>query len=295
MGCRIQETQDVEDIVSEVILKILDRLRRLKELPNETAIGDFIGYVNVAAHNACNSYLRARYPNRVRFKSRLRYALTHRADFAIWEGVDGRWICGFSQWREQRRPVNCDWINQARMHPERVIRHGEADDLIDLIRAAFISAQAPIPMEDLVEVAAKILKIADDATSLDVVVEQTGFSNLAAAPIDPAEAASQRLYLKRLWIEIQQLPLSQRIALLLSVRDGTRTSITVLLSEIKIASIREIAQAVGMSASEFVRVLQELPLDDNAISKRLGVSRQQVISYRLSARRRLDRRMKSVD
>jgi N-acyl-L-homoserine lactone synthetase len=73
-----------------------------------------------------------------------------------------------------------------------------------------------------------------------------------------------------------------------------RTSITVLLSEIQIASIREIAQAVGMSTSEFVRVFQELPLDDNSISKRLSVSRQQVISYRLSARRRLDRRMKSI-
>jgi hypothetical protein len=36
-------------------------------------------------------------------------------------------------------------------------------------------------------------------------------------------------------------------------------------------------------------------MDDIAISKRLGVSRQQVISYRLSARRRLQRRMGSLE
>lgn len=288
-----REMQDVEDIVSEVILRILDRLRRLKEMPEEAPIGDFLKYVNVAAQNACNAYFRAIYPNRARFKGRLRYILTHRGDFGIWEGVERKSICGFSQWREQNLPANRDWINEARLHPERFLRCGKTDDLVDLLRAAFTDAQAPIPLRDLVNVLADILKITDNAPSINADGAHTMSDNLAADYLEPAAEEDLRLFLKHLWIEIRQLPPAQRIALLLSIRDKKRISITLILTEIRIASIREIAEAVGMSATEFINVLKELPLDDKAISKRLGVNRQQVISYRLSARRRLARRMKS--
>ena len=104
----------------------------------------------------------------------------------------------------------------------------------------------------------------------------------------------QRQYVRRLWNEIVQLPLPQRLTLLLAVRDDGHSSVTLIFSEICIASFREIAQAAGMSASEFTQILGNMPLDDNAISKRLGVTRQQVISYRFSARRRIARRIKFV-
>jgi len=41
MESRVSQAQDAEDIVGEVVLKILDRLRRQREEPKEAAIEDF--------------------------------------------------------------------------------------------------------------------------------------------------------------------------------------------------------------------------------------------------------------
>jgi hypothetical protein len=285
------EAQDIEDIVGEVNIKILDRLRRLKKSPSEDTISDFRGYVAATAYNVCHTYVRGKYPNRTRLKNKLRYILTHHPDFGLWQGSDGKLICGLSQWMAQHRRASSAWITQARMDPEKFVQGIPGNDVIELIRAAFMSAGAPIHLEDLVNFTAEILKITDEPPGNDVQLEYLRPSNLAADFIDPVDAEGKRLYLKRLWDEIVQLPLAQRVALLLAVRDAGRTSIAVLLLEIPIASMREIAEAVGMSANEFAKVFCKLPLDDYSISRHLNVSRQQVTSYRLSARRRLARRM----
>ena len=62
-----------------------------------------------------------------------------------------------------------------------------------------------------------------------------------------------------------------------------------------IASIRQIAEAVAIPAEEFARLWNDLPLDDAALALRLGVTRQQVINLRKSARARLARRMTAVE
>lgn len=289
-----QETQDTEDIVGEVNIRILDRLRRLKESANEDTINDFRSYVAATAHNACHNYVRGKYPNRTRLRNKLRYILMHHPDLALWQGADGKWIGGLSQWREQPRSATSGWINEARMDPERFIKGGPASDVIELLREIFTSAKAPIHMEDLVSLAAEILRITDVPPANDVQLEYLKPNNLTANYVDPAVEEGQRLHLKYVWDQIMELPEAQRVALLLAVRDGTRTSIAVLLSESRIASFREIAEAVGMSANDFAQIFLDLPLDDNEISKRLSVTRQQVISYRQSARRRLLRRMKSL-
>jgi hypothetical protein len=115
------ETQDLEDIVSEANTRILDKLRRLKEPPNEDAIADFMSYVATVAHNTCCTYWRIRYPNRARLRNRLRFVLTHRPDLAIWKGEDGLWICGFSNWGNSDKLLNAGWLSQARMDPESFI------------------------------------------------------------------------------------------------------------------------------------------------------------------------------
>jgi hypothetical protein len=290
------DTQDVEDIVGDVNTKVLDRLRRLKSAPHENVIGDFRGYVAVAAHNACHTYLRGKYPNRTRLKNKLRYVLSHHAEFAVWESRSGEWICGFSSWKTQGvPPLNIGWINQARMDPGRYVEVGSPDDTIGLLRAVFRGAHAPIRVEDLVSLAADILNVKDRPAGTEFDGESQRVKNLAGKRVDPVDEAGQRLYLERVWKEIVQLPLPQRVALLLGLRDEERRSVTILLSDIRIATFREIAEVVGMSALDFASIAKDLPLDDQAIAKRLGASRQQVISYRLSARRRLARRIQSFD
>lgn len=111
---------------------------------------------------------------------------------------------------------------------------------------------------------------------------------------DPEAALDRRTWLTRLWAEIRELPLPQRIALLFHIRSEEGTSALFLLPVTGIAGIRQIAEMLGMAAEELGALWNRLPLDDLTTAARLGLTRQQVINLRKSARERLARRMKSM-
>ncbi len=286
------EWQDVEDVVSEAIVNVLDRLRRLKDPLDRESISDFMGYVAVVTRHTCDNYLRLRYPNRTRLRSRLRYVLTYSSEFAIWKQPDENLVCGFSNWRDRRSAVPAGWTNQALMDVARFIKCERTDDLKKLLCATFTGAQAPIDLNDVVTLAAEILGVSDEPVSIADYMDSADVG-LADDFNDPLDVIAQRLLLRRIWKEIVQLPLKQRVSLLLAVKDEDRTSIAVLLTEIRIASVSEIGAAVGMTVNEFARLLPELPLSDMAISKRLGVSRQQILNGRYMGRLQLRAKVNS--
>ena len=86
------------------------------------------------------------------------------------------------------------------------------------------------------------------------------------------------------------MPLRQRSALLLNLRDAQGRGVLALLPLARIATIREIAQALAMPAEQLAAVWGDLPLADTTIAQSLGVTRQQVINLRKAARERLARR-----
>src|SRR6266567_3509010 len=93
------ESQDIDDVAGEVVLELIGRLRSMREGGPADAIGSFAGYTAVAAYHACNEYLRRKYPNRHRLKTRLRYLLSTEGKFAVWEGSTGDCVCGFVKWQ----------------------------------------------------------------------------------------------------------------------------------------------------------------------------------------------------
>ena len=95
------------------------------------------------------------------------------------------------------------------------------------------------------------------------------------------------------WREVQLLPARQRIALLLGLRDESDSAITSLLIILGIATFKELANALEMSADELTSIWDQLPLPDTAIAERLDVTRQQVINLRKSARERLQRKRRA--
>lgn len=102
----------------------------------------------------------------------------------------------------------------------------------------------------------------------------------------------KKTFLRRLWEELQQLPPNQRAALLLNLRDeGGRGCIT-LFPVTGVATLHQLAEALGMDAEGFARLWNELPLEDARIAELLGLTRQQVINARKSGRARLARRLK---
>src|SRR4051812_26716459 len=102
------ENQDALEIGSEITGTLLGELRSLKRLPGQKTINNFQNYVAVVTFNACYNYLRRKYPRRHSLKNRLRYLLTHRNDFALWESPDGDWMCGAAVWRGQKRRAESD-------------------------------------------------------------------------------------------------------------------------------------------------------------------------------------------
>jgi hypothetical protein len=109
---------------------------------------------------------------------------------------------------------------------------------------------------------------------------------------DAALAFERRTYLVRLWEEIRKLPPRQAAALLLNLRDGQGRNAAALLPLTGIATLREMATAVGLSPESLAGLWNRLPLEDTGLAEILGVTRQQVINLRKSARERLARRMR---
>jgi DNA-directed RNA polymerase specialized sigma24 family protein len=303
--------QDADEIYSEAIVQLLERLTKCSADEETGAINNFRGYVAVVAFNAYHEYLRRKYPQRWRLKNRLRYLLTHRREFAIWESEGGEWICGHADDRERGRsavPFDLEKLQQLLMAPRlskdirTSLENAQQVNLAELTGAIFSVIAAPVELDDLVNVVADLQGIKDKRVWAEREVEDlsdvagSGGSAIAGRTPMPqigvAAEVEQRSYLQHLWSEINQLPVRQRAALLLNLRDPQGGDCIALFTLMGIASIRQIAEAIAISPEELAGLWNNLPLDDTAIASRLGLTRQQVINLRKSARDRLTRRMK---
>jgi RNA polymerase sigma factor (sigma-70 family) len=282
-----REAQDIEDVTSDVLIELLARLRAMKAGAGAESIGAFSGYTAVAAYHACNEYLRRKYPNRHRLKTRLRYLLNTEKRFAIWEERTAGWICGLCEW--QTRPPAAplgDAVNRWR-EILADLPHGPSGlPPAALLSKIFERFGAPVEFDELVSIVGQIWGVDDPPAAPEKAARE-----LESADADPANRLELKQWMSELWAQIRDLPQGQRAALLLNLRCGAESSAAALLPLTGVASIREVAEVLGFRPEEFARIWNQLPLDDLAIAERLGISRQQVINLRKSARERLTRRM----
>jgi RNA polymerase sigma factor (sigma-70 family) len=281
------EVQDREDVRGEVVVDLLRRLRAFRDGDGTNPIENFSGYVATAAHHACDEYLRRKYPQRRRLKTRIRYILCTDPQFAVWESArsqDQGWLCGFKirqlAGRERAQPPADGWQFKSGIGGTGQSRDG----IVTALTGIFDSAQAPVLLEDLVGIVARLWGTSDRTVSLDP-EDSTG-----TCIADPESHLIQQRALEGLWNEIRDLPVPQRVALLLNLRSGEGDSPIVFLPVMGIASVRQIAEVLNTPAEEFAGLWSKLPLDDQTIAGRLGITRQQVINLRKSARERLRRR-----
>lgn len=272
----VVRTEDVEDLVSTVCLRVLVKLRSVATSADET-IQRLEDYVAIFAFNALNDHLRQRYPQRTRLRNRIRYALSQDPRLALWPS-DERLTGGLAQWRGKRAsdgtlavPGDVD----ARMR--------DPDRPGDALAALFGQHGAPVRVDALVDLFAELWQIADGPTAVPP-------EHIEPA-IDPVDRIERRSFLAALWREIVQLRPMQRKALLLNLRDRHTPQVLGLFVVAGIATIDDIANALQMSKTDLEALWHELPLDDLRIAAMLDVTRQQVISLRKSARERLSRRL----
>ena len=249
------QPDDVEDLHSQVVLRLL---RRLTSLRASEPIESFDDYVAVVTYHVVDDYVRSRDPQRALMANRLRYVLTRNPAFAIWP-VGPELVCGFAEWKG---------TNPA---PLNVASTMDCDRIDDSLAALFRELGRALPFQAVVTLFVR---------SRAPVVAETSEE-------DASKQVESRQLLERLWKEILALPSRQRAALLLNLRDGELPQFIIC----GIATLETLASAIGWSADALASAWSELPFDDARIASILGTKPQQVINLRKSARARLQRRM----
>lgn len=294
-------SEDAEEMRSEVLVQLLTRLSELKENPGEKNINNFQGYVAAITYSAWHEHLRRKHPQRHTLKTKLRYLLTHRASFAVWEGGDKQLLCGLAGWENQKTAIAATRrIKELTAGPEACERAGLSAhdihrwDLASLVAAVFKYLGSGVDMDDLVNLMAEWTGVSDQVPQAVSDEETEDPLERLPDPREPIDTELQRrTYLRRLWAEIRELKPQQRAALLLNLRDADGGDVVSVFPIAGITTINEIADALSMSAGQLATMWNELPLDDLTIASHLGITRQQVINLRKSARERLTRRMKA--
>lgn len=286
-----QHQQDSEDVQNNVVLKLLSTLRECQRNPDFKSISNFRSYVAVTTYNACNEYLRQKYPQRHSLKNQLRYLLTRFPQLALWNNEDGKAVCGLARMKGQKG-VSASPGGMTST-PARARSSGlHQQPLIDTVIAILTQLDAAIELDDLVSLVAEAKGIKDEAAQNQGAEGESLLSRMPDASPRLDRSVAQRLYLQRLWQEICELPLRQRLALLLNLKDEYGNSQVEMLPFTGVATIRQIARVLEMSDEAFAELWNQLPMEDAQIAQRLNLTRQQIINLRKSARQRLAKKMR---
>ncbi|HEY7913005.1 MAG TPA: hypothetical protein VIG62_13925 [Blastocatellia bacterium] len=286
---------EADDIYQDVLVQLLAQLRQLRKNPDEHPITDLRGMVAVIAHRTCSRWMRRQFPERHALKNRLQYLLTRQRGLALWQDEERRLVAGFAMWQGQKKtaprlgPLPDDEELQAHL---RMLKSGNQQGLGAALAAIFNHVGSPVEFDELVSALAELTGIRDQPIeSIDENEEAVAF-RATGGESDPAWQVEKRFFLQRLWEELQQLPPNQRAALLLNLKDADGQGCIALFPATGVATLRQLSEALEMSAEGFAQLWNELPLEDARIAELLGLTRQQVINARKSGRERLSRRLK---
>src|SRR5207237_1491849 len=171
---------------------------------------------------------------------------------AVWEGTGGVWLCGFARWRDGQRAVGQSKLREFVERPglsDRFARKaGEQLHAPALLAAIFEYTGEPVEFDNLVSAVAELWHVKDQVSRSNSIEADIPDGSAHAASGNRLETKlDQRAHLEKLWAEICELPLRQRVALLLGLRDAQGRGVLALLPLIQIASLRQIAAALSLS------------------------------------------------
>jgi DNA-directed RNA polymerase specialized sigma24 family protein len=294
---RADSRSEADDIYQDVLLQLLEQLRQLRNQPEDHPITDVRGMSAVIAHRTCSRWMRRQFPERHAFKNRLQYLLSHQPGFALWLDDDRRLLAGFAAWQAEKKAIDAAHLAhlsdvEGLMAHIQTLKSGKLQPLADALAAIFNHLGGPVEFDELVSSLAPLLGVRHLPFESIADNEDAIAFRAAAGEPDPAWLVEKRIFLQRMWEELQLLPLNQRAALLLNLKDAQGRGCVALFPATGVANLRQLADALEMSAERFAELWNELPLEDAIIAELLGLTRQQVINARKSGRERLSRRLR---
>ncbi len=283
--------QDALEVASEIRIRLLPRLREAANGGGRLEIENLPAYIRSAAANACHDFLRKRYPRRLRLSNRIRYIIGKSGRFAIWHSKEGDLICG-------KADSQSDPVETTALIPEDLasalaeIAGGYSGfagpaKVRALVDGFFEAHPQPVLFSLLVSTLADVLQVNEsDQISR---AEQVEYEIRDESP-DVESRYQDRMELVRLWEDLETLPVRHRTAVLLNLRTDNGDNALTLFPALGIVTIAGIAESLELSPDELAEIWDRLPLDDLTIAEKLGLTRQQVINLRQSARAFLKRR-----
>lgn len=285
-----ETNQDALEVLSDVRIRLLNRFSSLEEVGEEEQVENLEAYARAAAGNAFRDYLRKKYPARLRLSNRIRYILNASDKFASWQSEDGDLLCGEIEWQEGRRPADSDLpddlVDALRESDGAKTGRSGGERVKSLISEFFALHSKPVTLPTLVSTLAEALMVTEPTLE----VPEAGVSELKDRTRNVARRFEDRAALENLWGDILDLPLRHRTAVLLNLRTENGDNALQLFIALRVASVKDLAEALEILPEELAALWEDLPLDDNSIAERLGLTRQQVINLRSSARANLRRK-----
>lgn len=297
-GRGTQQSQDALEIAGDLRASIISTLRALRQNPNKAAMANFSDFVAIKTYSACADYFREKHPQRWRLKSLLRRRLRQNPRFALWQAEDKRWYAGFSEsqkGQETGSEAEAPDAAESITHPTDGRLSAAQMKSDEFLGVLFERSGRPIVFDEVVKIAAETWHIHDPpAESIDTGDSERDDLFTSSEPrVDLA--LEQRLFFEQVWLEVCQLPVLQRAALLLNLRDSRDGGVISFLPFLGVASKEELARLLEIPYEDFQKLWNELPLDDLQIAQVFGITRQQVINLRKTARERLARRMRKLE
>jgi len=296
-GGRSPSNPDAEDLYHDVIAKLVKTLNEFHAQRKNAGIDDFRHYATRVAVNACNDYLRSKYPSRARLKDNIRDTLERHPSFDIWRSEQGETVCGFGAWRNEAK--------KSSFH-ERARKLQEQPEIIRQERFAFLDSQkmpltkilacifewvsCPIELDSLVNATAVLLDIKErQFESLD-----DDSDLLASAPsvgeLQYDEVLEEKAALQKLWDEVRGMPANQRQTFVFSFENSKGDDLLSLLFDAGVTTPSQMAEELGLSLDLLMGIWKEMPMRNVDIAILLGVERQQVNKWRYRAMKHLEKR-----
>lgn len=285
---------DAEDLYHEIIAKIIEVLTTLPDNPR-TEIEKFEHYVAGIGTNGCLDYMRARSPARTRLKYSIREILNRKSEFIVRKSEEGL-VCGLKAWSNKRGSISSQRLFEIELElgTFRTTRFGREDiarvPLTKLTTELLKWIDQPIELDELVNLTAILLDVKDrPAESIDGEAKTYLEARIADTTLISDPGLDSEKLLRHLWRAVLALPKNQRDAFCLRFETENGEDLFTLLFQANLTTPSQLAEDLGRSLQETIRIWASMPMDYAAIALELRLTLLQVRKSRFDALRRLEK------
>lgn len=294
--------------VSDASLRLVRALSKMKAAyrqntkPAYQLIKDWTAFVTLCANQGFGEMMNENRPEHRRLRKRIHYLLRRADGFEVATLCDGRVVCLA---RPRKDAVHCGISPRLRLlidDPEAAARKAlecrvspRYAAIESLVCSLLTWIGQPVDLSIITGAVGRIQGLVSNTVSLyapldghdDSAVSRIDYCSDPAPPLE--ETFQQRAKIRTIWENTKRLTLANRRALLLFADDCKGESVLQLLRSLRIADDRELAESVGVTATELASLWHQLPLTDCRIASITRATTQSVRVQRNRARQILRR------